>query len=149
METVGAIRKDGGLMWRKWKTKTTENSTPHPAKGAKNVLIVDDDPIIRELVREILALEDIKTEGLGSGTELREKFQIQQQEPDVLILDLSLPDDMGEHLLDLARKHWKNTCFILCTGHLYEKLDEYFAGRAAAILRKPFDADELLALFDK
>ena len=105
-------------MWGKWRNPAPSNDDPHPAKGARRVLIVDDDPIIRRLVTEMLALEGIETECLSCGEDLRAKIRNGEAAPEVLLLDLSLPDDMGEHLLDLARKHWKTTCFILCTGHI-------------------------------
>ena len=133
----------------KWGRSSTRraSTSPAPAKGAESVLVVDDEEIIRDLIGEILALGGIKVESLSTGSDLLSRLQVSPA-PEVLILDLSLPDAMGEKLLDQARRHWKETCFILCTGHISDQLDAHFAGRVHAILRKPFSPADLLALFD-
>ena len=134
------------MKWRRSSPRRASPS-PSPAKGAERVLVVDDEEIIQDLMVEILALGGIEAECLSTGSELLTQLGVEPA-PDVLILDLSLPDAMGEKLLDQARRHWKQTCFILCTGHISDELDAHFAGRVHAILRKPFTPDELLALFD-
>jgi DNA-binding NtrC family response regulator len=123
------------------------DATAPPAPGAQTVLLVDDDEIIRDLVVDILGLTSLQLECMSTGAELEARLKTKAPPPDVLLLDLSLPDAMGELLLDKVCKTWKQTIPILCTGHISDQLDAHFAGRAAAILRKPFYPHELLELF--
>jgi two-component system cell cycle sensor histidine kinase/response regulator CckA len=118
-----------------------------PAAGAQTVLLVDDDEVIRDLLTEVFALTDLQFECMVSGADLLTRLASKLPAPDVLLLDLSLPDAMGEHLLNKVCKRWKQTTCILCTGHIGEDLEAHFEGRAAAILRKPFYPRQLLALF--
>ena len=118
-----------------------------PGAGAQTVLLVDDDEVIRDLVVDIFSLTDLQIECMASGAELLARLATKTAPPDVLLLDLSLPDAMGENLLNKVCKRWKQTTCILCTGHIGDGLEAHFAGRAAAILRKPFYPRDLLALF--
>ena len=118
-----------------------------PAAGARTVLLVDDEELIRDLIFEILAPTTLQIECIETGTELRERLASSETPPDAVLLDLSLPDVMGDTLLDEACKRWPQTICIVCTGHISDGLDAHFKGRASAILRKPFEPDELLKLF--
>ncbi len=114
---------------------------------AKSVVVVDDDEMIRALIQEVLQSEGFEVLALDCGAALKERFSSRDAPPEVLLLDLSLPDAFGEKLLDTARRKWPQTRCIVCTGHISDQLDAHFAGRASAILRKPFELDELIELF--
>ena len=109
-----------------------------------NVVSVDDDEMIRELIEEILHSFGHSVVSLDCGKALIDLFKSKTKAPDVLLLDLSLPDAFGEKLLDQANRKWPTTRCIICTGHISDQLEEHFAGRATAILRKPFNIHDLL-----
>ena len=111
---------------------------------ALNVISVDDDEMIRELIEEVLISFGHSVVSLDCGKALIDMLASKRNAPDVLLLDLSLPDAFGEKLLDKANKKWPKTRCIICTGHISDQLDEHFAGRAEAILRKPFNIHQLL-----
>ena len=120
-------------------------SNPNPLK----VVSVDDDDMIRELIEEVLRSFGHSVVSLDCGKALIELLASKNNAPDVLLLDLSLPDAFGEKLLDRANKRWPKTRCIICTGHISDQLEEHFAGRAAAILRKPFNIQDLLSVVQK
>lgn len=65
-------------------------------------LVVDDDPITRELLRVTLRSVDIDAIMAEDGSKMWR--QLARQQPDVIILDLSLPDADGLDLLRLLRR---------------------------------------------
>ena len=65
---------------------------------APHILVIDDDPSIRELVVEYLGNNDLRVSAGGSGREL---FELVDREAiDLVLLDLKLP---GEDGMQLAR----------------------------------------------
>src|SRR5581483_578498 len=59
----------------------------------KRVVVIEDDPEMIELVKLILAKDGFKVSGAGNGREGLET--IQQVEPQVVLLDLMMPDMAG------------------------------------------------------
>ncbi len=84
----------------------------------KRVLIVDDEPSLRDLfavalmedTREILTCSD----GFTALRALRESGF------DLVLLDLSLPDTNGIHILREMRRRGDSTAVILCSAHVNE-----------------------------
>ncbi|MBL4792662.1 MAG: response regulator, partial [Citromicrobium sp.] len=65
------------------------------------IIIADDDPIIVEIVREILESEGHIVGALGDGTRVREVLEAKL--PDLLILDCSMPGKSGIEVLREVR----------------------------------------------
>ncbi len=65
------------------------------------VLIIDDDSAIRELLREFLAEEGLATSEAASAAEARQAMEA--ADPDVILLDMWLPDGDGLDVLDSLR----------------------------------------------
>jgi DNA-binding NarL/FixJ family response regulator len=80
------------------------------------VMIVDDHPIVREGLRKLLDLEpDIQLAAEAStGRELLEQFDAVQ--PDVLLLDLKLPDIDGMTVLESLRHRRGNSKILIFTA---------------------------------
>ena len=65
-----------------------------------HILVVDDDPRIRQMLIRYFEDEGYLVSTAGDGTEM--KVQLRQKEIDIILLDLSLPG--GQDGLDLARE---------------------------------------------
>jgi two-component system response regulator AtoC len=110
-----------------------------------NILVVDDQDSIRHFVSK--ALED---EGYGVRTaqSVRETRQaIEQDMPDLLLLDLKLPDGTGIELLREIKRLQPEVPVILMTafGEVETAVEAMSAG-AYWFVKKPFQNEELLAL---
>jgi two-component system KDP operon response regulator KdpE len=108
------------------------------------VLVIDDEPPIRKLLRLGLSAEGYQIIESGSGKAALELFD--QQTPDIVILDLGLPDMQGDQLLRTLRAHNDRVPIVV----LSSRDDE--AGKVQALdsgaddyVTKPFGMDELLA----
>lgn len=78
------------------------------------VLIVDDEPQIRKLLELSLTSHDmhvIQAEDGKSGLSMAANHQ-----PDVVLLDLGLPDMNGHEVLKALRVWYENAIIILCAG---------------------------------
>ena len=110
---------------------------------APHVLVIDDDPSIRDLVVEYLGSNDMRVSACASGREMFELFD--RESIDLVLLDLKLP---GEDGMQLARKLRERATvpIILLTGRS-EEADRVMGLELGAddYVTKPFSPRELLA----
>lgn len=108
------------------------------------ILVVEDDPIIRQTVEYALKRAGFATHSTGDGThalELAEKTT-----PDLVLLDLMLPGTDGYQIAEQIRVHDKETAIIMVTA-LDADRDKVRGLDAGAddYITKPFSMEELLA----
>ena len=107
------------------------------------ILVVEDDPAISNLIRTTLETQDYQyhTAKNGSGALL----DAVSYNPDVVILDLGLPDMDGVDIIKKIRG-WSSMPIIVVSARTedQDKVDALDAG-ADDYLTKPFSVDELLA----
>ena len=109
----------------------------------KRILIVEDDlDILRLLTRE---LEDAGFEVMAFDSGIRGLSAVRESEPDLVILDLGLPDLTGQEIARRVR-HTGDTPIIILTAadEVGTKVEMLNAG-ADDYLAKPFHVEELLA----
>jgi len=71
--------------------------------GLKNVIIVEDDVMIRELYKATLESGQYKVEVVGQASELYKKLA--NYKPDCVLLDIMLPETSGLEILTELRKN--------------------------------------------
>ena len=108
-----------------------------------SILIVDDDPQIRELLTEYLSNNGYQVLEADSGKAMRQSLA--EQEPDLVLLDVRLP---GEDGLDLTRylrgHHDVGIIMVTGAGEVVDRIVGLEMG-ADDYVAKPFDLRELLA----
>ncbi|GBQ80729.1 response regulator transcription factor [Acetobacter malorum] len=115
--------------------------------GARPILVVDDDRILRQTLVEQLQLEgEFTVQEAASLAEAREKLKAPDSRFDALLLDVSLPDGDGRDFCAELRKDGLRMPIIMLTGSddeadIVRGLD---AG-ANDYVAKPFRIAELLA----
>jgi two-component system, OmpR family, KDP operon response regulator KdpE len=108
-----------------------------------SLLVVDDEKNIRAFLKTSLSAYGYKVFEAASGTEALEK--ITKNHPDVVILDLGLPDFDGIEVVKRIRKHSTIPIIILSIrDEAQDKINALDAG-ADDYLIKPFLIGELLA----
>ncbi len=111
-------------------------------KGGGNILVVDDDPMALELIKDILQRRGynvIATDKPLLGVKL---FQNNMKKIDLVITDLAMPFMDGEKLLQTIKDLEPQAKFLVISGFL----EEYKDLDADGILRKPFDPIDLLGM---
>jgi CheY-like chemotaxis protein len=119
--------------------------TPSP-RG--DVLIVDDDPDIRDAVGECLRYEGYDVHSAADGRAALDTLEFGLK-PDVILLDLMMPILNGFDVLNAlqTRPEWKSIPVVVVSanrGYAAEDLQG-----AVSILRKPVSADRLLAAVEQ
>jgi two-component system KDP operon response regulator KdpE len=109
----------------------------------ERVLIVDDEPAIRRFLRVTLTAQGYNTFEATSGQEVLDMAA--KEKPDIIVLDLGLPDMDGVEVTRLLRK-WTGMPIIILSvrGSEGDKIAALDAG-ADDYLTKPFGVGELLA----
>jgi len=111
--------------------------------GSARILVVDDDPRICRLVARYLSQEGYQVRMACSGEEMRRS--IQAEEPDLILLDLMLPDEDGFSLArELRAKPHIAIVILTAKAATVDKVAGLELG-ADDYITKPFDERELLA----
>ncbi len=118
-----------------------------PVSRPGPVLVIEDHPLNRRLVEQVLALERIET--LAAGSIAQAERVLERTLPSVIVLDLQLPDGHG---LDLARRvkadpRTRRCAIVACTaaaGHDEERL--VLAAGCSGYVSKPIDGRRLASL---
>ena len=86
--------------------KIEASSIPTRVKGGKEtILLVEDEPMLRELVRDILQDYSYQVIEAGSGVEALRLWDEQKHEVDLLLTDMVMPEGLnGRELADQLRK---------------------------------------------
>ena len=107
------------------------------------ILIVDDEKSIRSFLRLSIEMQGYKCIDASDGTTAL--MLAISQNPDILVLDLGLPDIDGVEVIKKLRKVSQMPIIIISArGHEREKIEALDAG-ADDYLTKPFSVPELLA----
>ena len=107
------------------------------------ILVIEDDKNISSLIRTILSTNGYEVITASHGSEALS--MIASHCPELLVLDLGLPDMDGVELIESVR-HWSNVPIIVVSARSYER-DKVQALDLGAddYVTKPFSAEELLA----
>src|SRR6202142_4426377 len=107
------------------------------------ILIVDDEADLRNLLTSVLE-DHYDVAQAANGASLQKAFS--QPPPDVVLLDVKLPDADGLELLPQVKKRWPDTEVIVLTGHgTISMAVEAGRGGAYNFLSKPFENEKLMA----
>jgi two-component system KDP operon response regulator KdpE len=107
------------------------------------VLIVEDDKEIRKLIHASLSVEGFEVQTATSISEA--SAMLQHALPDLLLLDLGLPDGDGETLVRQLRTQHNMPILIISARHQEAQKIRLLDAGADDFLVKPFSVPELLA----
>ena len=112
-------------------------------KVRHKVLIVDDELHIRRLIHAALARADYAIVEAESAREALELLR--EERPDIVLLDLGLPDRDGLELVPLVKQQSDTTLIVVSARDATDQKVAALDLGADDYLTKPFDTDELLA----
>ena len=112
-------------------------------KVRHKVLVVDDELHIRRLIHAALARADyaiVEAENARDALDM-----LRQERPDIVLLDLGLPDRDGLELVPLVKQQSDTTLIVVSARDATDQKVAALDLGADDYLTKPFDTDELLA----
>lgn len=112
----------------------------------KDVLVIEDDEDIRYLIAYVLNKEQYDVRVGASASDLKKELSIKR--PDLVILDIMLPDGNG---VDLCRALKENNVtrhipVIIMSAHQFHNMEE---ARADDFISKPFSIKQIVASVER
>ena len=113
------------------------------------ILLADDDELVGEVVREALASQGHVVGIVENGADAVRVVEVKN--PELVILDCSMPEMNGiEALIKIRQSRTAYNVPVLMLTARRSDMDVEIAMRAGAneYLKKPFDADQLVAIVE-
>jgi two-component system, OmpR family, KDP operon response regulator KdpE len=111
--------------------------------NSTSILIIDDEAQIRKLLTITLQSNDFKVSEAATGKEGLNL--VANHPPDLILLDLGLPDESGHDVLKHLREWFSNPIIIISVQSSEEEIVKALDNGANDYLTKPFRTGELLA----
>lgn len=120
--------------------KNLDNTTPF----RKHILVVEDNSAIMDVITLVLESESYQVTGMDKGADLL--AHVLSVRPDLVILDIMLPDGDGRDLLTSLRTHTSTAHIpvLMISARFTPENVQHGTHRPNAFLAKPFDIHELL-----
>ena len=118
-------------------------TSAHKRPKTRPILVVDDDPAVRELVSDVLHDAGYEVEVAGDGEEAMRV--IEDAQPRLLILDIQMPRVDGPALARELRARLRDLPVVVMTARPHPER-EADRCNAVASLAKPFDMNDLVRI---
>jgi diguanylate cyclase (GGDEF)-like protein len=127
---------------------TTEDTDSSRTANKIRILIVDDDPLVLDLLG--LSIESFGFEYAAANNGREAIAILQKKEFDIVITDMMMPEVDGMQLLEHVKRNHPRTDVIVVTGYTgtFSYMDVIRAG-ASDFISKPFNTDELEAKINR
>ena len=109
----------------------------------KRILVIDDDPIMRDTIKDILQFEGYSVADAADGKEGMELMQNEQFH--MIVTDVLMPEKDGIEVIIEAKNRYPDVKVIAISGGGYISAENYLKMArdlgASATVVKPFDID--------
>jgi DNA-binding response OmpR family regulator len=109
----------------------------HPSREGRSILVVEDDTATREFIVDLLLRDNYSVSSAADGVQARS--QVQASVPDLVILDLMLPEVNGFNLIAEWRKNPSTVelpIFVLTNRDLTIEERNYLLTNTGALISK-------------
>jgi DNA-binding NtrC family response regulator len=109
-----------------------------------NILLVDDDELIRDSIKRVLEYNKIRVMAvccIGDAKKVLEGYEFS-----ALISDVSMPDGTGVELHEWVAEHcpYLSRKFFFCSGGMSPELESYISKSGCRLFNKPIDWNALV-----
>ncbi len=126
----------------------TSKARPESAtalEGTEHILVVDDDEMVRLVVRAVLSYRGYQVLEANDGLEGVQKYSEAEPRPDLVLLDLNMPRLNGWDAMERIRLTNPKAAIVLLSGGMTEgEVDRALTSGAREFLVKPFENQDLL-----
>jgi PAS domain S-box-containing protein len=118
---------------------------PEAARSSATVLVIDDDPEVREVLRDMLRSRGLTVLDADSGPTGIEVFREKSNEIDVVLLDVNMPTMDGPVVLQELRTISPDVPVVVSTGSSEREAASRFGRqRPSSVVLKPFTTNLLV-----
>ena len=114
---------------------------------APRILVVDDERLVRWAIAETLGEQGYEILEAGDGESA--KREVLMHPPDLVLLDLRLPDSDDLRIACFIRAHAPKTPIVLMTAYGTPEITTQAANLGAIFVGKPFDMNELTSIVER
>ncbi|MEW6306193.1 MAG: response regulator [Verrucomicrobiota bacterium] len=122
-------------------------AAPFKRTGGRKVLLVDDDPMVREVLKTCLQHAQLEVHAAIDGVEGLKLFQRYAKDLGIVISDLTMPNMNGVELVREIYKTHPDMPILLISGAANESIEAALAelgARAPKLMKKPFALRDLV-----
>ncbi len=121
-----------------------EPSVHTPRAETATVLLIDDDVIVLQVVRQLLETLDYRVLTASNGRDALHVVETYEDEIDIAMLDLGMPVMNGHEVFPLLRERRPEMKILICSGYAANgPAKELLEQGAAGFVPKPFDLETL------
>ena len=136
-----------GGNWRFKKEILDEWIARQAAVARGVVLVVDDDPRVREVLEDVISAQGYRVVAVGSGEEALS--EVERRHFDLIFLDLVLPGISGAEALAAIKERDKRAVVAIVTGYGDDPIAmEAMALGPLLLIRKPFKPDDIVEVLN-
>jgi two-component system cell cycle sensor histidine kinase/response regulator CckA len=114
-------------------------------EGGRTVLVVEDEPAVRRLVKRLLEDQGYRVIQAGSAEDALLQAEAHVGVIDLLVTDVVLPRMNGRALFDRMASEHPGVRVVFMSGHAHDVLGAHLQDGIGLFLHKPFAPDELAA----
>ncbi|WP_045222697.1 hybrid sensor histidine kinase/response regulator [Desulfonatronum thioautotrophicum] len=115
--------------------------------GQEQILVVDDEPEIRDLTREVLEMLGYSVHCVSSGEEALQAYQERPGHFDLVLLDLNMPGMGGQKCLQELLRLDPSARVVIASGYAAKRLEgDPLSAKAKGVLGKPYQLKDLAAM---
>jgi len=130
--------------------RSAERADADEWRGQGTILVVDDEPAVRETARMVLEECGFDTLLACDGREALDVFAAKGDSVDAVLLDMTMPHLDGRETYTELRRMRADVRVILSSGYdERDATDQFGAGGLAGFVKKPYDIDDLIAVIRK
>lgn len=127
-----------------------EEKEEEELSGSETVLIVDDEPIIRQMVMQVLKASGYQVICAATGFEAIDHVRELGDRLDLVFLDMVMPEIDGEETFYAIHKQLPDLPILLTSGFVKDdKRERLLAAGAVGMVFKPYNNNELLSQIRK
>ena len=145
--TMDSVVGGGTTVTVRWPLAETEQTSPlaPPAwkDTAMTVLLIEDEPIVRQLAERMLNRAGCRVVAVGSAEAALAATETLT--PDVVVADLTLPGMDGRTVIAALRGRWPKLPAVLVSGYADSARSADLAGEKMVFLAKPYALEDLVA----
>ncbi|HET97817.1 MAG TPA: response regulator [Desulfurivibrio alkaliphilus] len=131
-------------MERADQAEAAKEDIPAIESGSGLILVVDDDPVVRQLAEEALKILGYQVLTAADGLEALEVYRQHQAEIRAVLLDMAMPVMSGREAFLELQKINPDILVVMSSGFRQdERLEEVMQRGARAFLQKPYDLTSL------
>jgi two-component system cell cycle sensor histidine kinase/response regulator CckA len=129
---------------------TEERARPHAAATPCRVLVVDDEALVRTQLRRSLELRGYTVEEASDGRGALAVLLGEGLQPDVVVLDVTMPDVDGAEVLRRVRASGSRVPVVISSGYLDVSIERRLPrGEFQGFLAKPYGATDLVSAIER